>query len=147
MTDIWKGIKAVDIKLPIDILTDFTDSFNEKFVGRCEMKLFQRNKSIIETFSDSTYLENPIGIQTEIYLKLEAKLLDNYQLTVFSVVYDLATVYPCVLNDKLNQKVHRCESSADLTKAIMEVFRSEKFLTSASMILTQVNRAEEVQMA
>lgn len=145
MTDIWNDIKTVKMEMPIDIIKDYADSFNEKFVGRCEMTFYQRNKTLLESFSSSTPLDNINDIQSEIYLKLEAKALNNYQLSLLTVIYDISVVYPCSLNDNLSLKVIRCNDSADFRNNLVGFFKSEKFLNSASMILTQVDRAMQDQ--
>ena len=142
MDEIWENIKSVEVTLPLDVVKEFSDSFNKTFEGKCEMQLIKQNQNVI-----SAYVGQPTGprqnVKTEIFLKIVAPMLNGYTLSILSVVYDMSTVYPCRLTDDLNSKLYVCGSSQELHDRIVEIIKSEKFVKSASMILTQVNKESE----
>lgn len=137
MPGLWDNIKSLEVALPVDIIKEITDSFNESFAGQLEMNIFQKTEDVVHAFADQL-MNTRKDVQSNIFVKLEAPLLRNYQLAVLSVVYEISTVYPCKLTDNLNMKAYICANSDELQVNLYEIFSSDKFKTSASMILTQV---------
>ena len=135
----WENIKTVNIKLPMDVLKEFVESFNTTFAGKCDLQVYQKNQEVIRAYVNSV-VGTRTDVQSEIVLKLEADILHNYRLAVLTITYDISSVYPCKLVDNINIMAYECGTSDELQEKIVETFRSEKFINSASMIITQVDR-------
>lgn len=139
--DIFSSITTDDIVLPLNVLKDYADSFNKAFTEKLVLE-------IKKTMEDDN--ENPWGELISIGKKeqeeqslvtrvfIVAPGLSNYRLLVLKLKYKISQVYPCVIENLLEEKKFDCKDAESVNKAFETIFSSDSFQRPVKMLLSQI---------
>lgn len=139
--NIFAGIGKEEMRLPLDILGDYANQFNNAF-----------GKSLV--FETLDTLENQeedwakIDLFEEIKEPAERKFvtrayvlapnLGKYKMLVLKLSYLRSKVYPCELYNALTDKKQDCKTAEELNTELRKLFVSEDFKKPIRVLLSQI---------
>ena len=140
--NLFAGIEAEKIQLPLEILNSFADQFNKTFTDRMS---FQVSKKLEDEVDDWTKIDifERSREQSEKRLVARATIvvsgLNDYRLLVLKLSYLRSIVYPCEIVDVLNNKEAKaCNTPEDVNDTLTTIFKTESFQRPLRMILSQL---------
>lgn len=140
--NLFAGIEAEKIQLPLEILNSFADQFNKTFTDRMS---FQVSKKLEDEVDDWTKIDifERSREQSEKRLVARATIvvsgLNDYRLLVLKLSYLRSIVYPCEIVDVLNNKETKtCNTPEEMNDTLATIFKTESFQRPLRMILSQL---------
>lgn len=140
--NLFAGIEAEKIQLPLEILNSFADQFNKTFTDRMS---FQVSKKLEDEVDDWTKIDifERSREQSEKRLVARATIvvsgLNDYRLLVLKLSYLRSIVYPCEIVDVLNNKETKtCNTPEEVNDTLATIFKTESFQRPLRMILSQL---------
>lgn len=139
--NIWAGIEPANIELPIQVLKDYASSFNENFRGKMAMVVKTKmDDSKIVTIE--SLFESPSESEKsrcDINVSIDVPSLKGYSLKMLVVSYDIRKIYPCSINNMLNNTTEECPDSATFKSKIVALFTGDEFTQVLRNLLAQVD--------
>lgn len=138
--NIWKDIEPKKIVLPGTILENYANSFNEAFKGRIVMKLSHKINSGITAANIEELLTPgpPIEPKCVYRMDIEVPELQGYAKLLLKVTYQISSVYPCKIEDSINQKEISCSTNDEFNKAVHDTLKSPEIIDLLSTLLAQI---------
>lgn len=139
--NLFENIKKVDILLPLQILEEYANSFNETFKGKL---VFEIKHKMEDTHDPWTGLEVVFSSKEQeeknmvVRAYIIAPELNNYRLLVLKLVYKISQVYPCNIECILDNQKKDCKDSNQVKSVLKGVFTSQSFQKPVQMLLAQV---------
>ena len=137
--NIFENIKKENIILPLQMLENFTNTFNKTFEG----KLVFEVKSAMENNNDlwagiGEALQEKEEKNMVVRANIVAPTLNGYKLLVLKLVYKISQVYPCRIYNILENQSIDCKESGKVQNELKKIFTSESFQKPVRMLLAQV---------
>lgn len=139
--DIFTKITAEEIVLPLNVLKSYADTFNKVFT---EKLVFEIKKTMEDNGDDPWGELISMGKKEQEEQCLVARAfivapgLGNYRLLVLKLKYRISEVYPCYIENILEEKKFECKD-AEVVKATLDViFNANAFQRPVKMLLSQL---------
>lgn len=140
--DIFENIKAEDIVLPLTVLYDYANSFNNTF---SEKLVFLIEKSMEEDKDDDPWRGIVIGgnkEQDEMKLVTRAYIvapgLSGYRFYLLKLSYKITIVYPCQIDSIIEDTRYECYDAEQVKEKLEKIFKSDSFQRPVKMLLSQL---------
>lgn len=139
--NIFSGIKKEEIRLPLDILGEYKESFNQAFHNKL---MFETNDTLESGQSEWAKLDmfnevkEPEEKKFVTRVSIFAPELNNYRMLLLKVSYKRSKVYPCELYNALTDKSENCNDDTKFDESLKKIFLSEEFKKPVRMLLSQI---------
>lgn len=139
--NIFSNITTEDIVLPLRVLNSYTESFNKAFAEKLvlETKKSMEDDSVDpwgELISIGKNEQEEQSLVTRAFIV--APGLGNYRLLVLKLKYKISQVYPCVIENILEEKNFNCKDAEEVNKALNTIFSADSFQRPVKMLLSQL---------
>lgn len=138
----WGKVEKLDIIPPYTLVEEKARVFNENFPKgqmRCTIK---KDLNIVESDPFDVFVtrEDPqiVGKDTTIRLFIEVPLLNNYKVQILKVTCKLAELYPCVIENSIENQTYKCNDMDAFKTKLNEILVSPGITKTLSILRTQV---------
>ena len=141
--NLFTGIEAEKIKLPLEILDAYADQFNQTFTDRMSFQISKRLEDEVDDWIRMELVESskePAEKRLVARATIVVQGLSNYKLLILKLSYLRSVVYPCEIVDILNKKTIDCNTPEDVDTALATIFRTNSFQRPLRMILSQLEQ-------
>ena len=133
--NIWTGIEPANVELPIQVINEYANSFNETFEGKMTMTVKSKiDDSIVVTVES---LLNPEKKSENGRYEINVSI-DVPSLKVIVVSYDVIKIYPCAIKNLLDGSTEECPDEETFKEKIKKLFASDDFTQILKNLLVQV---------
>lgn len=139
--NIFESIKKEEILLPLQILDSYANSFNETFKGNLVFETKRKLEDTSDPWSGlGVSLANKEQEEKDMVVRayIIAPGLNNYRLLVMKLVYKVSQVYPCSIENILEDKTAECKDADSVKKCLEEIFKAQSFQRPVKMLLSQL---------
>lgn len=138
--NIWTGIEPANVELPIQVINEYANSFNETFEGKMTMTVKSKiDDSIVVTVESLLNPEKKSeNGRYEINVSIDVPSLKGYSLKVIVVSYDVIKIYPCAIKNLLDGSTEECPDEETFKVKIKALFASDDFTQILKNLLVQV---------
>lgn len=143
--NIFEQIKSENIILPLTVLNGYANSFNETFKERLVFELKKKMEDESDPWDGIGLAIQKKDQEEKSYVTrayVVAPGLGNYRLLVLKLSYKISEVYPCRLENMLEdtgvRNVKECENSIKLNDDLLKLFQSDEFQRPIKMLLSQL---------
>lgn len=139
--NIFSNITTEDIVLPLAVLNGYINTFNKAFA---EKLAFEVKKSMEDDVEDPWGELISMGKKEQEEQSLVTRAfiaapgLGNYRLLVLKVKYKISQVYPCVIENILEEKKFECKDAEGVKNALETIFSADSFQRPVKMLLSQL---------
>ena len=128
MESLWPKLEKLAVNVPIRILQDQVDLFNEQMKGMLSCTL--EREEIVNYNYDceaSMYISSPA--------------LPDYRLQLVEVKFSVAKAYPCEVHNCVNDRYpitgQKANSADEFKEILKEIFNSQEVINALQNILAQ----------
>lgn len=142
--NIWDNINPSQVRLPKTILSDLVTPFNQKELAGLYFDIFLKTEeadilSLWSPNTDKEEVDEALNNKFFLRLYLKAPKLNDYTLLVLRIRYSIEKVYPCVVEDVVNNKEYNCADADALKSKLIDIFTAGSFKEMLSNIIAQAS--------
>lgn len=132
----WEELKPAQVEVPQKMMLNIANELN---AITKQALIFVVEAEVYQDFPDLAAIMDNSDDDSKrvIRLRLQAPTLNNYSLSMISVVNDIKTIYPCEVNDLINHNKKNALDYKELEILIRDILKDKKVLEIVSNLWAQ----------